>query len=180
MSEGACLFLLGVVRCEVDGAEHLLHGEQPRILLTVLGWQQDMPVTGDELSEAIWGTDPTSYSAASLRKVVSKVRSFLSDSVGEVTRVENIGGCYRCTSHGSAQIDIAVATDSLARADALRRDGRIEDALKPAGRATDLLPRAPATRHRPRMAPDPSGRAPPAPTTRSLSHRADRVAPGRP
>ena len=126
----------------MDGAEHLLHGEQPRILLTVLGWQQDMPVTGDELSEAIWGTDPTSYSAASLRKVVSKVRSFLSDSVGEVTRVENIGGCYRCTSHGSAQIDIAVATDSLARADALRRDGRIEDALKPAGRATDLL-RAP-------------------------------------
>lgn len=142
MSEGAILFLLGAVRCEVDSAEHLLHGEQPRILLTFLGWQHELPVSGDELSAAIWGTGVPSYSPASLRKVVSKVRAFLSDSVGGVVRVENIGGCYRCTSRGAAQIDVAVATDSLARADALRRDGRIEDALEPAGRATDLL-RAP-------------------------------------
>lgn len=126
----------------MDSAEHLLHGEQPRILLTFLGWQPDLPVTGDELSEAIWGTADAGYSPASFRKVVSKVRAFLSDNLGEVVRVENIGGCYRCTNHGAAQIDLAVATDSLARAEALRRDGRIEDALEPAGRATDLL-RAP-------------------------------------
>ncbi len=141
MTEGASLFLLGVVRSEVGGAEYLLHGEQPRILLTFLGCQHEIPATSDELSEAVWGSGPTDRSAAALRKIVSKVRAFLSASVGDEVRIENVGGCYRCTS-GRARVDVSEATEAVAMAGALRRDGRQEEALEPAVRATTLL-RAP-------------------------------------
>jgi DNA-binding SARP family transcriptional activator len=137
--ESASIFALGAVRCEVDGQESLLHGEQPKIVLTYLCSQHDAPVSSDELADAVWASDTGRYSAGALRGIVSKVRGFLQTNLDDRARVENLGGCYRLTHDDGVVVDVDLADAEVCRAARLLDDGHAPEAAGPARRAVTLL-----------------------------------------
>ncbi len=135
----ATIFALGAVRCEAGGGETLLHGDQPKIVLTYLCLQHDTPVSADELADTVWSHDTRSYSAGALRGIVSKVRGFLQTILDDRVCLENLGGCYRLTHDERVVVDVDLAAADVHAATALLNDGRAREAAVPALRAVGLL-----------------------------------------
>jgi DNA-binding SARP family transcriptional activator len=135
----ARIFALGAVRCEVAGRQTLLHGDQPKIVLTYLCSQHDAPVSADELADAVWCTDARSYSAGALRGIVSKVRRFLQSNLEDRMSLENLGGCYRLTHDERVVVDVDLAAADVRDATVLLADGHLQGAAVPARRAVELL-----------------------------------------
>jgi SARP family transcriptional regulator, regulator of embCAB operon len=91
--------------------DHLLPGRQGRMLFVYLVLNRSHDTTADELATALWPGGGPDRAEATLRTLISKVRSAVGmDALGR-------GGRYRLSLPGDVQVDLEMARDAIHRAE---------------------------------------------------------------
>jgi DNA-binding SARP family transcriptional activator len=105
--------LCGDLVVSLDGrrVERLLPGRQGRVLFAYLVLNRSRDATADELVTALWHAGQPDRADATLRTLISKIRS----AVG--TDVLGRGGRYRVTLPEDVRVDLEVARDAIHRAE---------------------------------------------------------------
>ena len=126
MASALRFYLTG--RVAVEGSQTLnqaaLPGRQGRLALVYLVIERHRPVPIDELATALWGDQLPRTWEASLRVVVSKLRSLLTQVGGTDTAIVAEGGCYHVRL-SDPWVDVEVAANALDRAEGAWRHGDI-------------------------------------------------------
>jgi DNA-binding SARP family transcriptional activator len=105
-------------RALVDQAD--LPGPQGRRVLVKLVLERDRPVPVDELAAATWGSDVPSSSEQSLRAVISRLRSAITQAGGDGSRLVAESGCYQLRLP-DAWVDLEEAANAIDRAEGALR-----------------------------------------------------------
>jgi DNA-binding SARP family transcriptional activator/tetratricopeptide (TPR) repeat protein len=108
--------LLGPLEVRVNGRRLELGGQKQRILLAMLLLEANRVVSSDSLIEAIWEEQPTATARKGLQVLVSQLRKLL----GKERVVSRAPGYALMVDSGERDLD---------RFDALRAEGRVEEAL---------------------------------------------------
>lgn len=101
-----------------------LPGRQGRLALVYLLVERHRPVPIDELATALWGDELPRTWEPSLRVVISKLRTVLTQAGTPDTTIVTEGGCYRVRL-GDAWVDIEVAANAVDRAEGAWRHGEV-------------------------------------------------------
>ena len=130
---------------EVDGAtleEDRFPGRQGRIVFAYLAFQKGRPVPRDELAELVWGDDPPATWEKALRVLMTKLRALLVEcGIDGSTALTSAFGCYKLALPAGAWIDVDVAADATARAEAAVAADDLTTAREEAARAAALARR---------------------------------------
>src|SRR5215831_12048391 len=158
MAVGMEFGLLGPLMVRRDGAAVAVPAGKPRTLLAALLLKAGRVVPVDELTEALWGTDPPVSARATLQSYVMRLRKTLGDA-GPARVITQPGGYQINVEPG--EFDVSRCEAFLRTARAAARDGSWEEAADRAraalvlwrgeplaGVASDLL----ALREVPRLA----------------------------
>lgn len=118
MASALRFYLTG--RVAVEGSRTLdqaaLPGRQGRLAFVYLVVERHRPVPIDELATALWGDQLPRTWEASLRVVVSKLRSVLTQAGGSEAAIVAEGGCYHLRL-SDPWVDVEVAANALDRAE---------------------------------------------------------------
>lgn len=122
----------------IEGSQTLdqgaLPGRQGRLALVYLLVERHRPVSIDELATAVWGDELPRTWEPSLRVVISKLRTVLTQAGTPHTTIVTDGGCYRVRL-GDAWVDIEVAANAVDRAEGAWRHGDVATTWSPSNRS---------------------------------------------
>lgn len=126
------VYLVGRVMVEADGGlvdERQLPGRQGRLVLAMLGWRHNHPVSRDELVEALWPDGPPASWDTALSAVISKLRQLLTGvGVPGTDTLLNAYGCYELRLPPDAVVDVDSAHNAVHEAETLLRSGDVHAA----------------------------------------------------
>jgi DNA-binding SARP family transcriptional activator len=130
--------ILGVVRAFRDGRQLDLGPAKQRAVLAVLLLNPGRPVPTHRIVDAVWGDDPPENGTNVVQKYVAGLRRALDPdrsprTPGELLALTDGGYVLRASS-----LDAEDFRNGLARADAERRAGRLEEAARIARVALEL------------------------------------------
>ena len=118
MASALRFYLTGGVA--IEGSQTFDHGalsgRQGRLALVYLLVERHRPVPIHELATALWGDDLPRTWEPSLRVIISKLRTVLTQAGDGDTTIITEGGCYRVRL-GDAWVDIEVAANAVDRAE---------------------------------------------------------------
>ena len=125
-------------RALVDQAD--LPGPQGRRVLVKLVLERHRPVPVEELAAATWGREVPSSSEQSLRAVISRLRSAITQAGGDGSRLVAESGCYQLRLP-DAWVDVEAAANAVDRAEGALRTGRLVEAWSHATVASAIAER---------------------------------------
>lgn len=123
------IYLVGRVMVEADGGlvdERALPGRQGRLVLAMLGWRHNHPVSRDELVDALWPAGPPAAWETAVSAVISKLRQLLIGvGVPGPEVLLNAYGCYELRLPADAVVDVDSAHAAVHEAETLLRAGEV-------------------------------------------------------
>ena len=137
------ILLAGRVAVEVDGAavDEGGLGRLGRLALAYLVAERQRPATRTEVAELLWGDDLPRSWETSLRGVALRLRGVFAAAGLPGDTLTSALGCWQLTLPAGAEVDVEVAADDLARAEAALAAGRPDEARAAAERAAAVAGR---------------------------------------
>ena len=127
-------------RTAVD--ESYLEGYQPKVAFALLVTEHHHAVSKDTMADVLWAGYPPPSWEASLRRIVSKVRSFIAEAkLDDPITITATSGCYRLDLPVGAVVDIEYAAQLLDKAIEDVQLGNVDKAFEQGARARSLFKR---------------------------------------
>jgi len=122
--------------------ESRLGGQQSKIAFSLLVIERHHAVPKDTMADVIWAGYPPPSWEASLRRIVSRVRSFIAEAkLDDPIRIIATSGCYQLDLPTEAVVDIEYAKQLLDSAVEDMQLGNLDKAFEEAERARSLFKR---------------------------------------